>query len=260
LSRTSYYPKGAGHTLERFIVNKLVSSIMLLSYMAFGPAPANAATNHPQHRTAQPVVAEVLVSAHNVYWVRPGDTLSLIAARTLGNAGAWPALWWANHRTVKNPNRISVGQQLSIPDSANATHWVVRTANALIAPAPAKAKTHSVVYRSADNDGDNDSDDSGASHVSHVSHSSAPAPVSATTYTGGSAFQQCVIQRESGGNPSAVNPYSGAGGLYGFLPSTWQALGFPGLPENASVAMQNAAFAKEYALAGAAPWAPYDGC
>jgi resuscitation-promoting factor RpfC len=79
--------------------------------------------------------------------------------------------------------------------------------------------------------------------------------------TGGmSAFQACVIARESGGNPSAVNPSSGAGGLYGFLPSTWQALGFPGLPENASVTTQNAAFAKEYAQSGSAAWAPYDGC
>ena len=63
----------------------------------------------------------------------------------------------------------------------------------------------------------------------------APAPVASSgiAATGGmSAFQTCVIQRESGGNPSAVNPSSGAGGLYQFLPSTWQALGHSGLPEN----------------------------
>ena len=91
----------------------------------------------------------------------------------------------------------------------------------------------------------------------------APAPVqpSGIVGTGGmSAFQACVIQRESGGNPSAVNPSSGAGGLYGFLPSTWQALGHSGLPENASVAEQNQAFAQEYTQSGTAAWAPYDGC
>jgi hypothetical protein len=80
------------------------------------------------------------------------------------------------------------------------------------------------------------------------------------SYSGGGSFQQCVITAESGGNPSAVNASSGAGGLYGFLPSTWAALGFPGLPEDASVATQNAAFAKEYAEAGTAPWSSYDGC
>jgi len=79
--------------------------------------------------------------------------------------------------------------------------------------------------------------------------------------TGGmSAFQACVIQRESGGNPSAVNPSSGAGGLYQFLPSTWQALGHSGLPENASVAEQNQAFQQEYAQSGTSAWSPYDGC
>jgi resuscitation-promoting factor RpfC len=86
-----------------------------------------------------------------------------------------------------------------------------------------------------------------------------PAPVPVSPADPGS-FQACVIQAESGGDPTAVNPSSGAGGLYGFLPSTWHALGFPGLPEDASVAMQNEAFAKEYALDGTAPWAPYDGC
>ena len=74
------------------------------------------------------------------------------------------------------------------------------------------------------------------------------------------SFQACVITRESGGNPHAVNPSSGAGGLYQFLPSTWAALGLSGLPEDASVAEQNQAFAEAYARWGTSPWAPYDGC
>ena len=53
---------------------------------------------------------------------------------------------------------------------------------------------------------------------------------------------------------------AGAGGLYGFLPSTWQSLGFSGSPQNASVAQQNAAFAKQYARSGSAAWSAYDGC
>jgi hypothetical protein len=91
----------------------------------------------------------------------------------------------------------------------------------------------------------------------------APAPVQSggIVGTGGmSAFQACVIQRESGGNPAAVNPSSSAGGLYQFLPSTWAALGHSGLPQNASVAEQNQAFQQEYAQSGTAAWAPYDGC
>jgi hypothetical protein len=70
----------------------------------------------------------------------------------------------------------------------------------------------------------------------------------------------CIISRESGGNPRAVNPYSGAGGLFQFLPSTWRSLGFGGLPEDASVATQWAAFDKEVALSGYSAWTPYDVC
>jgi hypothetical protein len=80
------------------------------------------------------------------------------------------------------------------------------------------------------------------------------------TYHGSSSMQQCIIARESGGNAQAVNPASGAGGLYQFLPSTWQALGHSGLPENASVAEQNQAFAQEVAQGGYSAWQPYDGC
>lgn len=85
----------------------------------------------------------------------------------------------------------------------------------------------------------------------------APAPQRVST---GGSYQQCVISRESGGNPRAVNASSGAGGLYQFLPSTWASLGYSGAPQDASVATQNAAFAKLYATAGTSPWSPSDGC
>jgi len=77
-------------------------------------------------------------------------------------------------------------------------------------------------------------------------------------YTDGS-FEACVISHESSGNPRAVNPASGAGGLYGFMPSTWASIGFSGLPENAPVATQHAAFQRLYATQGTAPWRG-DGC
>jgi Transglycosylase-like domain len=73
------------------------------------------------------------------------------------------------------------------------------------------------------------------------------------------SFEACVISHESSGNPRAVNPASGAGGLYGFMPSTWASIGFSGLPENAPVATQHAAFQRLYAIQGSAPWRG-DGC
>jgi len=90
------------------------------------------------------------------------------------------------------------------------------------------------------------------------------APAGNVGTAGLGAFESCVISHESGGNPRAVNPTSGAGGLYQFLPSTWASLGFaaayPGGAQTAPVSVQRAAFAKLYAEAGTSPWAPYDGC
>ena len=74
------------------------------------------------------------------------------------------------------------------------------------------------------------------------------------TLTGLPPFLACVAWRESRDTPTAVNPSSGAGGLFQFLPSTWSALGYSGLPENAPVATQIAAAEQLYAEQGPAPW------
>jgi hypothetical protein len=178
--------------------------------------------------------------------VHGGDTLSSISQHELGSAANWPALWWANRHSVHNPSVIQAGQRLELPKSHKVKPWLANAALAAIpsaAPAPAPAPVAV----------------SAAPSGSPASVPSA-APVQQASYSGSGGFQSCVIQRESGGNPSAVNASSGAGGLYGFLPSTWQALGHSGLPENASVAEQNAAFAQEYAQSGGAAWSAYDGC
>ena len=48
-----------------------------------------------------------------------------------------------------------------------------------------------------------------------------------------------IKQCESGGDYSAVNPSSGAGGAWQFLPSTWRSVGGTGLPQNATPAEQD---------------------
>jgi resuscitation-promoting factor RpfC len=179
--------------------------------------------------------------------VQPGSTLSSISQSVFGTATGWPALWWANRRSVPNPSQIQVGQRLQVPDSHTVSATLARAAMAAIpAPPPAAAPPAQPATATA---------------VASAAPASAPAAQPAATYSGASgSYQACVIARESGGNASAVNPYSGAGGLYGFLPSTWQALGFSGLPQNAPVSVQNAAFARMYAQSGTAAWSPYDGC
>ena len=169
--------------------------------------------------------------------VKSGDTLSSISQKVLGKSADWPALWWANRHSVSNPSEIRVGQKLTLVSKSSVIklmHQAEAAAAAserAAAPAPVATTTEAPVAEPA-----------------------------TTAYTGSGGFQSCVIAAESGGDAAAVNGSTGAGGLYGFLPSTWQSLGYSGLPEDASVAEQNAAFSKEYAENGASAWAAYDGC
>lgn len=176
--------------------------------------------------------------------VRPGDSLSSISQREFGSASSWPALWWANRHAVHNPSVIQAGERLVVPGSHKVKPWLTRAAlTAIPAAAPAPAPVAAPAAPSAS-----------------TGPVTSAVPAQSASYSGSGGFQSCVIQRESGGNAGAVNASSGAGGLYGFLPSTWASLGHSGLPENASVAEQNAAFAQEYAQSGGAAWSAYDGC
>jgi hypothetical protein len=65
----------------------------------------------------------------------------------------------------------------------------------------------------------------------------------------------CTWQPESGGNWSAVNSSSGAGGYYQILPSTWAAYGGTGSPQSASPAEQTAIAQRIWASQGSSAWA-----
>jgi Transglycosylase-like domain len=88
-----------------------------------------------------------------------------------------------------------------------------------------------------------------------------PAPTSAPIthpqpiyYGGGYSIPGYIVQCESGGSWTAVNPSSGAGGAYQILPSSWAAYGGTGLPENATPAQQSLIAARIYASVGASAW------
>jgi LysM repeat protein len=205
------------------------------------------ATSAGQGRHADPTTVKAVLAdsvrrgrhgaAHSVYTVLPGDTLSSISARFCGTSADYPSLAAASG--ISDPNVIDAGQTIKL----SCHHRVPQAA-----PATADANESSAPAASAS-----------------TTSAQAPAqPTQSASTAGMSAFESCVISRESGGNPAAVNPVSGAGGLFQFLPSTWAALGYassyPGGAQTAPVSVQEAAFAQEYAQAGTAPWAPYDGC
>jgi len=75
------------------------------------------------------------------------------------------------------------------------------------------------------------------------------------------AFHCIAYKHESGGNPTAVNPSSGDGGLYQFNPGTWQAVleragitGYPPRAEEATVAQQDTGAYEAWLQDGFQPW------
>ena len=54
-------------------------------------------------------------TATKIYVVKAGDSLSKIAKREYGDAGAWKAIFEANKDQIKDPNLIHPGQKLKIP-------------------------------------------------------------------------------------------------------------------------------------------------
>jgi len=63
-----------------------------------------------------------------------------------------------------------------------------------------------------------------------------------------------IVMCESGGNYSALNPSSGAGGAYQILPSTWELYGGQGEPQNASKTEQDRIAAEIWADSGSSAW------
>jgi septal ring factor EnvC (AmiA/AmiB activator) len=63
-----------------------------------------------------------------------------------------------------------------------------------------------------------------------------------------------IVMCESGGNYSAVNPSSGAGGAYQILPSTWHLYGGQGNPQDASKSEQDSIAAQIWADSGSSAW------
>ena len=138
------------------------------------------------------------------YTVRPGDTLSRIAARAYGSGADWPAIWRANRRQVPNPDLITAGQRLTLPSSPRVPPWLARAAVAAAAvarPAPAAPA-------------------GAAAAPAAPAQASSPAPASS-----GGVNWSAIATCESGGNWAASTGNGFYGGLQ-FTEQTW--LGYGG--------------------------------
>jgi hypothetical protein len=237
-------------------MKRIICSIVTTALVAFGGVPSAEAADvplsssavtvssvsftHAQHDPRYYLMGLSAKTASGVYVVQKGQNLSQIAEIEYGNAAAWPVIYYANN--IKWANEITPGEILSIPplprqipaQPANLQPYVAPVAYVKTQPLPRSVKVTEPVEQAT--------------------------PL-ATTYSGTSGFQQCVISRESGGNPQVMNS-SGHYGLYQFSASTWAAYG--GNPADfgdASVSEQNQVFDNAMSHPGGEDnWAPYDGC
>jgi LysM repeat protein len=192
------------------------------------------------------------------YTVQPGDSLSAIAAKFYGNQAAWPVLYWRNHGQIRWANDIEAGQVLRVP----AEPATIPAPPAQLSPPaitttsdfrPKHASTTRVRAESAP-------DPAPVAAAAPAPAAPAPSQAGASGPWPGGAFGNCVVERESGGNPDVWNA-SGHWGLYQFSASTWAEYG--GSPADfghAGVGEQEAVFMNAMARGGEFNWAPYDGC
>lgn len=64
---------------------------------------------------AAAAAAPASASSSRTYKVQPGDTLSKIAKQFYGNANDYNRIFDANRDKLDNPDKIQVGQELTIP-------------------------------------------------------------------------------------------------------------------------------------------------
>ncbi|MCW2934572.1 MAG: Peptidoglycan-binding LysM [Actinomycetia bacterium] len=120
----------------------MASALVAAPALASSGTPAGAAAQGAHHTTrltasgraagaVQPAATATLDSFSSsadkgatatarTYVVRSGDTLSAIAQRFYHDAADWQWVYHENDKTVANPNRIYVGERLSIPLNAPA--------------------------------------------------------------------------------------------------------------------------------------------
>jgi nucleoid-associated protein YgaU len=63
----------------------------------------------------QAQAASAAAAGTKSYTVQSGDTLSKIAKQHYGDANQWRKIFEANRGTISDPDKIQVGQQLTIP-------------------------------------------------------------------------------------------------------------------------------------------------
>lgn len=214
-----------------------VASLAAASIFGFAASASASEVQLPDatHLSIPGYHVSILVPATTVaattYKVQHGDTLSSIASAHAIHGG-WEHLYGINAHSIPDPNVIYVGQNLKLQGPVEASAPPV-THTSYTAPVET-TQTHP--------------------------ERSASVPTEHVSTSGDSSFQQCVIERESGGNSQVMNS-SGHYGLYQFSEGTWEAYGGSAADfGHATAGEQNQVFANAMAQDGESNWSAYDGC
>ncbi|WP_308428831.1 transglycosylase family protein [Streptomyces xanthochromogenes] len=120
----------------------------MLATTAVAVSASNAAAD--QHSTVAPRVqarSTIAQSAPATYTVQPGDTLSLIAQKQLGDVNAWQALYQSNRTVIgADPDLIMPGQKLRLDTAANTPQPPARPEQKPARPAPKAPSTTTTAW------------------------------------------------------------------------------------------------------------------
>jgi LysM repeat protein len=101
---------------------KAAPAVAITGALVALPAAANASVKTPAKATTvteqahtDALVRRAAQPIPRTYTVRPGDTLSSIAAKFYHNPGRWHWIYAANRSKISNPNSIYAGERLTIP-------------------------------------------------------------------------------------------------------------------------------------------------
>lgn len=190
-------------------------------------AAAPALMTGPQaHQAVAPAIPHTITAhldavvqpAAPAYTVQAGDTLYAIALRYYGNGQYWPTLYWANRSELSNPNLISVGQVLTIPQNPGA----VTTPDPTTSDPAASDSSSTSTAATLQNGTAKQSSPGGSSAVqSDIGNGNYLLAVAQYLVDNGysdaaAAGVASCVDGESAGNPEAVG--SGGGGLIGWTP------------------------------------------
>lgn len=169
-------------------------------------ATLDSVTTHSVTVAAAKPAQHAAQAKSTTYRVASGDTLSKLAIRFFHNHD-WQYLYHVNAKTISDPNRIYVGQELLIPASAPARY-------ALTGYVPQHAKPAAPTTRTVSTtDSASTSHSSGGTVVVHSAvqgHYSCSSLEQLWEQAGGSPSHALmaaeIAMAESGGNPNAISP------------------------------------------------------